>query len=65
MTRSVLAPLGVLGRGLCVGAGVAGLGLLISPAAVWGQNQAPNPSLSREWLNYPQRYIDLRHCISV
>jgi hypothetical protein len=45
MTRSVLAPLGVLGRGLCVGAGIAGLGFLISPAAAWGQaNLAPNPS---------------------
>ena len=45
MARRLLAPKGVLGRWLCVGVSVAGLGLLIFPAAVWGQtNQAPNPS---------------------
>jgi hypothetical protein len=45
MAQRLLAPQGVLGRWLCVGASVVGLGFLISPAAVWGQtNQAPNPS---------------------
>ena len=45
MARRFLTPLGMLGRMLCVGTSFAGLGLLISPAAVWGQsNVAPNPS---------------------
>src|SRR5579872_5483445 len=45
MARRFLTPLGMLGRLLCVGTSFAGLGLLVSAGAVWGQNNvAPNPS---------------------